>query len=545
MTKVLVMALVAAFLVTGARGQKSNPAPSCPRLAKLALPHAKITAAERIAPGTYAPMTTMTPWTAGDAALYKSLPAFCRIAVEAQPSADSDIKVEIWMPESDWNGKFQGRGNGGFAGEIDYHGLAMAVHQGYASAGTDTGHSAGGTDARWALNHPEKITDFGFRAIHEMTLTAKAVMNEFYSHHLQHSYFSSCSNGGRQALMEAQRFPADYDGIVAGAPANYWTHLLTSAVWDAQATTREPASYIPASKLPAIARAVNDACDAQDGVTDGVLNDPRKCHFEPVTLLCQSEDADTCLTPPQAEALKKLYAGAHDSGGARIFPGLLPGAEEGPGGWSLWITGQAPGGSLLFAFGGGFFANMVYAQPDWNYRAADIGQLAKAGDARLAKDLNATNADLTPFQARGGKLIVYHGWNDPAISALNTIDYFHAVQTAMGHDKVEQFARLYMVPGMQHCDGGPGADYFGQDGPSPVSTDAEHSVQLAVERWVEKSTAPSAIIASRYSGRRGGGSLQMTRPLCAYPQVASYKGQGDSNDAANFLCVAGQEPAAK
>jgi hypothetical protein len=546
MSKFFAMMMVVISASCAALGQqKPGAEPSCERLAKLALPNAKITAAERVAAGTYTPMTAVTPWTAGDAALFQSLPTFCRVAVEAQPSADSDIKIEVWLPVNDWNGKFQGRGNGGFAGEIDYHDLAMAVHEGYASAGTDTGHSASGTDARWALNHPEKITDFGYRAIHEMTLTAHAVIKEFYGNHLLHSYFSSCSNGGRQALMEAQRFPADYDGIVAGAPANYWTHLLTSAVWDAQATTGEGASYISASKLPAIARAVNEACDAQDGVIDGVLNDPRKCHFDPATILCKAEESDKCLTAPQVTALEKLYEGAHDSNGGGIFPGLLPGAEDGPGGWSLWITGQAPGKSLLFAFGGGFFADMVFENADWSYRAADVGELAKAGDAKLAKDLNATEVNLTPFRSRGGKLIIYHGWNDPAISALNTIDYYHSMESAMGRDTVDKFARLYMVPGMQHCSGGAGADYFGQEGPSPVAQDAGHSVQGAIEQWVEKGVAPAAIVATKYSGRRGGGEVQMTRPLCAYPRVAKYEGSGDTKDAANFGCVAGDATNAK
>ena len=234
----LAMGLVMALAAGSCFGQKgAAKAGACERLARLSLPDAKITLAQRLAAGSFTPMTPLAPWMASDAALYKVLPAFCRVAIEARPSADSDIKIEVWLPDSGWNGKFQGRGNGGFAGEIDYHALALAVHEGYATAGTDTGHAAGGTNASWALGHPEKITDFGYRAIHEMTQTAKTVIKAFYGNHLQHSYFASCSNGGRQALMEAQRFPADYDGIIAGAPANYWTHLLTSAVWNAQATT--------------------------------------------------------------------------------------------------------------------------------------------------------------------------------------------------------------------------------------------------------------------------------------------------------------------
>ena len=275
-------------------------------------------------------------------------------------------------PSQRWNGKFRGQGNGGFAGEIDYGALAGAVGQGYATAATDTGHEADSTDAKWALGHPEKIIDFAYRAIHEMTVVGEEAVKSFYGDKPQHNYFSSCSNGGRQALMESQRYPEDYDGIIAGAPANYWTHLLSGALWDAQATTEDPASYIPSSKIPTIAKAVNDSCDAIDGVTDGVLNDPRKCHFDPASLLCKANDSDSCLTQPQVTALKKLYEGAHDSKGHEIFPGFVPGGENGGNGWSLWITGSAPGKSLLFAFGDGYFADMVYDKPDWDYKKANL-----------------------------------------------------------------------------------------------------------------------------------------------------------------------------
>ena len=542
MSRVLVMGLAMIFVASSCFGQKgAATAESCERLTRVALPNAKITMAQRVATGSFTPTTPVTQWMGSDAALYKALPAFCRVAIESQPSADSDIKIEVWLPVSEWNGKFQGRGNGGFAGEIDYHALAVALHEGYATASTDTGHAASGTDARWALGHPEKITDFGYRAIHEMTQSAKMVIKSFYRNHLQHSYFASCSNGGRQALMEAQRFPADYDGIIAGAPANFWTHLLTSAVWDAQATTSEGASYIRSSKLPAIARAVNEACDGQDGVTDGILNDPRKCHFDPAAILCKTEDSEKCLTAPQVTALKKLYDGAQDSHGGRIFPGLLPGAEEGPGGWSLWITGPAPGKSLLFAFANGFYGDMVYEKADWSYQDADLGEAVKVADAKMAKTLNATEANLGAFKTRGGKLILYHGWDDPAIAPVNSINYYHSVISAMGRDNADSFVRLYMAPGVQHCGGGPGPDSFGEDGPSPMAKDVHHSAQLAIEQWVEGGAAPSEIIATKYAERGPSADVQMTRPLCPYPQIAKYQGTGDSNDAANFACVAGDE----
>jgi len=511
------------------------PPQSCEQLAQLALPHTQITSAETVAAGAFTPPAGLPPWMAGDPSFFKRLAAFCRVTATAKPSHDSNIKIEVWMPSTGWNGKFRGQGNGGFAGQIDFRVLGLAVEQGYASAATDTGHAAEGTDATWALGHPEKIVDFAYRAIHEMTLIGKATVKAFYGDAPQRAYFSNCSNGGRQALMEAQRYPEDYDGILAGAPANYWTHLLAGALYDAQTTTLDPASYIPASKIPAIAKAVNDSCDAKDGVTDGVLNDPRQCHFDPASLLCKAADSDACLTQPQVTALKNLYAGAHDSNGKEIFPGFLPGSEEGGGGWPLWITGTAPGKSLLFAFGGGFFSDMVYGKADWDYKKTNLDKAVAAADKKFAGVLNATDTNLKPFESHGGKLIIYHGWNDAAISALNSINYYENVQNKMGKQEADSFLRLFMVPGMQHCGGGPGPDVFGQLGFSS-SNDPEHNMYLALEQWVEKGAAPTTVIATKQPGE--GSSVKVTRPLCAYPQVAKYKGSGDTNDAANFVCAA-------
>src|SRR5436309_2712671 len=510
--------------------------PTCESLAPLTLAKGKVMSAETVAAGAFTPPANLAPWLGGDPSAYKKLPAFCRVLAVARPSADSEIKIEVWMPASGWNGRFRGQGNGGFAGEIDYGSLAAAVGDGYASAGTDTGHSASGIDARWALGHPEKVIDFGYRAIHEMTQTAKAMILAFYGKSPQHSYFGGCSNGGRQALMEAQRFPEDYDGILAGAPANFFTHLLTKALADAQATTLDPASYIPSSKLPAIARAVNAACDAQDGVTDGILNDPRQCHFDRGTMLCKEGESGKCLTAGQVTTLKKLYEGPDDAKGRKIFPGYVPGAEEGPGGWETWITGPAPGKSLLFAFSGGYFSNFVYGKADWNYKDASVNEAMKAADEKTAKMLNATDPNLKAFKARGGKLILYHGWNDAAISALNTINYYNDVVRKMGARKSEAFARLYMMPGMQHCSGGPGTDSFGQG--VADARDAQHNVETALEQWVEKAIAPNVIVATKYQGRGASTGVKMTRPLCPYPKIAKYKGTGDTNDAGNFVCTA-------
>jgi hypothetical protein len=509
---------------------------TCEQLAQLALPNTKITTAQTVAAGAFAPPPSMAPWMAGDPNFYKELPSFCRVTATSKPTPDSDIKIEVWLPSTGWNGKFRGQGNGGFAGEIDYRMLGLAVSQGYASAATDTGHAAEGGDATWALGHPEKIIDFAYRAIHEMTTVGKATAKAFYGDSAQHSYFASCSNGGRQALMEAQRYPEDYDGILAGAPANYWTHLLSAALWNAQASTSDPASYIPASKIPTIAKAVNEACDAKDGVTDGVLNDPRQCHFDPAALLCKAADSDACLTQSQITALKKLYQGPRDAKGQQIFPGYEPGGEQGGGGWSLWITGPAPGKALLFVFGGGFFSDMVYEKPDWDYKKANLDESVAAADKKFAAVLNATETNLKPFESRGGKLIIYHGWNDSGISPLNSINYYESVESKMGKQDADSFVRLFMVPGMQHCGGGPGPDVFGAAGFSSPN-DAQHNMYLALEQWVEKGAAPSTVIATKEANSGSAGGVKVTRPLCQYPQVAKYKGSGDTNDTANFGCA--------
>ncbi|MGE5204323.1 MAG: tannase/feruloyl esterase family alpha/beta hydrolase [Chlamydiota bacterium] len=539
MSRILAAIVIAAALSCAALGQKAPAATACERLGKLALSKVQITSAQMVAAGAFNPPAHLSPWLQGKPALYKSLGPFCRVTAVAKPSADSDIKIEVWLPATGWNGKFQGQGNGGFAGEIDYHLMGIAIREGYATAATDTGHAASGIDASWALGHPEKIIDFGHRAIHEMTEAGKATTQAYYGRVPQHSYFASCSNGGRQALMEAQRFPADYDGIIAGAPANYWTHLLSSALWDAQATTLDAASYIPSSKLPAIASAADAACDAQDGVRDGILNDPRQCRFDPGSLACKNGDSEKCLTAAQVTTLKKLYEGAHDAHGREVFPGFLPGAELGDGGWGLWITGSAPSKALLFAFGNGYFSNMVYDKASWDYKTANFDQAVKAADRKTARILNATDPNLKVFQERGGKLILYHGWNDPAISPLNTINYYQQVVKTMGQQSVNSFVRLYMVPGMQHCFGGLGTDSFGEPG-TTVPKDPEHDLQLALEEWVEKGTAPGPIIATKHiNDDDPAKGVKMTRPLCPYPQAAKYKGNGDPNQAGSFECAAG------
>ncbi len=505
----------------------------CESLAALKLPDTTITLVQTVAAGTFVPPPGPP---AGSSLLdSKSLPAFCRVAATVKPTKDSDIRVEVWMPVNGWSGRLRSVGNPGFAGTIYYGAMSPKLQLGDATASTDTGHKGTARDASWALGHPEKVRDFGYRAIHEMTQLAGAIIRAFYGTDPRYSYFEGCSDGGRQALMEAQRYPKDYDGILAGAPANFWTHAV---IWaHALAPALDHGGYIPSAKIAAIARAVNAACDARDGVTDGILNDPRACHFDPATLLCKKGDSSQCLTPPQVSVLKALYAGPHDAKGRALYPGFLPGAEEGPSGWDLGIIGPEPGKSAGFAYARGILADMVYENPDWDFKDTPVDEAVATADAKMAGILNATDPNLSAFKARTGKLILYQGWNDPILPALNIVNYYGSVQRRLGAGEAATFTRLYMVPGMQHCFGGPGPNNFGQ--PSNESTERTNSgsdIELALHGWVEKGIAPSSIIATKYMDDDPKKSVKMTRPLCPYPKVATWTGKGSTDNAANFVC---------
>ncbi len=507
----------------------SGHAADCAALGRIKRSNTSITTAESVAAGAFTPPAGRR---------IEKLPAFCRIAGSIHPSGDSDIRFEVWLPVSGWNGKFLGVGNGGFAGSINYFALADNVKRGYATAATDTGHEGGAEDGVWAYMHPEKIVDFGYRGLHLTTESAKALIAAFYSRAAQRSYFDSCSDGGREALMEAQRFPNDFDGILAGAPANFWTHLLTNGLAMMQFMYgKDPAGYIPSTKLPAIQSAALAACDAQDGIKDGIIGNPLRCHFDPSVLLCNGRDSSACLTAPQVATLKKLYSGSTDSRGKEIFPGYMPGAEDGPTGWALWITGSAPGKASGPTFAENYFRYMVFSDPAWNPLSANIDLAEAAADEKTGAILNSTDPDLSKFKNRGGKLILYHGWNDPAIPPLNTIDYYNSVIAKMGAGEVTSFVRLYMVPGMQHCLGGPGPSWFGQTG-HPTAKGNPYGVFSSLEEWVEKGTAPGEAIATKYVDDNPSKGVQMSRPLCPYPQIAKYKGSGDTNEAANFTCAA-------
>jgi hypothetical protein len=519
----LVLLTLAAFVAAPAYAQSS-----CENLTSLTLTNTTITSATSVAAGSYKP-----PTGPGQQAPTRDLPAFCRVVGVAKPTSDSEIGIEVWLPASGWNGKFEQVGNGGFAGRIPVASMVEPLLRGYATAGTDDGHHA--TDASWALGHPEKIADFGYRAVHETSVQAKAIVRAFYGKDAAPAYFVGCSDGGREALMEAQRFPEDFSGIVAGAPANYWTHLLATAIWDEQALFSDPASYIPPQKLPALQNAAIAACDALDGVKDGLIENPRRCHFDPVVVQCKGADGPDCLTAPQVDAARKIYGGSKNSRtGAQIVPGFSPGTEAVPANWPLWITAAGPDKLATQSFfGNSFFQNMVFDNPKWDFRTLNFDSDVKLTDDKLASVLNSDNPNLRPFKARGGKLIQYHGWGDAAIPPQGSIDYYETVRKGMGN--TEGFYRLFLVPGMSHCGGGLGANVFG-NGLVPPHADPDHDVVLALDRWVEHGVAPDRIVATGYTDGNPAKGVAMTRPLCPYPKEAHYKGTGDTNDAANFVC---------
>ena len=466
------------------------------------------------------------------------LPAMCRVQGVLRPTTDSNIVFEVWLPADGWNGRFLGVGNGGFAGSIGYANLVSAVQGGYAAAATDTGHGPGLTDASWAVGHPEKVIDFGWRAVHLTAVAGKTLAAAYYGTPPSRSYFNSCSNGGRQGLMEAQRFPEDYDGIIAGAPAYRWTGLFTNFVWNAQALAK-PGAAIPAAKTAAIAKAVLEQCDAHDGVMDGLVSEPRQCQVDVRKLQCADKESAECLTPPQIAALQAIYQGARTSKGKQIYFGFPPGGETAPGsaGWDAWIFGAAPGASIQNAFGSSFVKQIVGAPAAWTPADFDFDRDFAPLEAKTAATFNATSPDLSRFAARGGKLILYHGWSDAAIPAPGTIDYHDNVVRRMGAKRAGQFVRLFVVPGMHHCAGGSGPSDFGQNGvPMPADT-ATSSVMVALQEWVEQGKAPEQLIARRQLPP-GAPVDQPVRTglICAYPKRAALKQGADSLRAESYSC---------
>lgn len=515
-------------------------ASSCQQLQALALPQVTIDSAESVAAGSFIDqnMDWLPP---------AQLPAHCRVRGTIRPSADSDIKFEVWMPASGWNGKLQGIGNGGYAGKINRGGgLVQAVQRGYAGVSTDTGHTGEDAETTWAKGHPEKVIDYAHRAVHLMTVNAKSIVKAYYGAAPKRSYFAACSNGGRQALMSAQRYPDDYDGIIAGAPANDWTGLMFGFIWNTQAQLASPAGFIPASKSAAVQQAVLAQCDRLDGVPDGVIGAPRSCNFDPRRLLCKGQDSDACLTAPQIDTLQRIYRGPHTSKGLRLFSGFTPGVEVGvlPGsGWDGWVFGDEAGNAIQAHFALNTMRNVFGKGDDWNFGSFDFDREPPALVEKYAPILSATDPDLSRFVDRGGKLILFHGWADAAIPPLNTVKYYESAVATMGAKKSDSSLRLFMVPGLQHCFPGVGAWNIGGLSAAAQPADPATDLSAALERWVEQGVAPQSVralepkdpLAGLFDARRG--EVVTSALVCAWPKRAKWNGSGRTSDAANYACV--------
>jgi feruloyl esterase len=510
-------AATAAVLLAGCNQQASPDRQSaasaaaprqCADLASLSLPNTTITLAEPVAAGAFqAPAAGLPPGM--PPVDYSGLPAFCRVAGTVAPAPTSEIRFEVWLPAENWNGKFLGTGNGGAAGAVFQFAMAEPLARGYAVANTDTGHQGDIGDMSFASSQPEKLTDFNYRAVHEMTVAAKAIVAARYGNAAERSYWNGCSTGGRQGLKEVQRFPEDYDGVIAGAPASNTPGLMAFSILVQQEMT-DPNGALPA-KLGAIKEAAIAACDAQDGVTDRVIGDPLACEFDPGAMQCAAGAAatDMCLTADEVTSVRRIYGGVVNSRtGEQVFPGTEPGGEPA---WGAY-------GSAQFSIGTSHFRHVVANDPNWDPFTfdfdADVARTAQGASGEGA----AMDSDISAFVGRGGKLLIYHGWTDGLIAPLNTVNYYNSVVETIGADSADDSVRLFMLPGVDHCQGGEGAfmvDYL-----------------AALENWVENDEAPWRLPAGKPPGA---GSF--TRRACAYPTVPQYSGTGDVTDGANWWCA--------
>jgi feruloyl esterase len=489
--------LFAAFLVACAPAADAAP---CDDIAALKLPNGSVTTAVAVPAGAFPP-----PAGRGGAPAatnpYQRLAEFCRVAATLKPTPQSDIKMEVWLPSSGWNGKLQVVGNGAFAGTISYPAMANAVAAGYAAASTDTGHTGPSANT---FAHEEIVVDFAHRAIHETTAAAKQAVRAFYGDAPRFSYFNGCSTGGRQALTAAQRYPNDFDGIVAGAPAIYGSKQVFGQIWTYQATA-DATSALPRPALELLHAKVLESCDRLDGAADGVLEQPTACRFDPVVLTCHTNSAPgSCLTPDQVRAVTKIYNGPkHARTGASLFPGLERGSELG---WSPQPVGYAVD----------LFKYRVFMDSNWDPKALNFDSHVSLADTPAVRLLDANDPDMSAFTRRGGKLLMYQGWAEPGIPPAYLTRYYGEVlaKTANAADAV----KLFMVPGMGHCGGGNGASTF--------------DMVAALDQWITTQQPPASIPASRVRE----GQTDRTRPLCPYPQFAVYEGKGRVEEAASFAC---------
>jgi feruloyl esterase len=513
-----VAGLWALLLNTTAFGQAAAPVVSCESLAKLTLPDTTITMAQSLGAGEFKapergrPRETVRsadgkPFVGAPRTDAKPVPAFCRVAATLKPSNDSNIKIEVWLPLSGWNGKFWGEGNGGTAGEISYQGLVDAVQRGYAAASTDTGHDSSKpeeTEMHFALGHPEKVIDYGHRAIHLMTVEGKEFVKTFYGVAPKHSYFFGYSLGGYQSITEARRYPEDYDGISSGKPIPSLVLFNAEQLWPAWLISKNPAKFIPESKYVMIHEAVMKQCDALDGVKDGQITEPDKCSFDPQVLLCKGEDGPDCLTAPQVELMKETYQGPVNPRTKKsIFPGPALGGELAQ---FFWFANFEPRQNMLETY-----KYVVFQDPNWDWKTLDFDKDIDFALQRTSKDM-LTDANLKEFVDRGGKIMMYIPWVDYH-NGTQVAGYYEDVVKTVGADKARNSVRLFQVP----CIGGASCEAWDKVG--------------TLEKWVESGKAPEQVLQS-YSVD----GKTRTRPVCAYPKVPQYKGTGDTDSAENFVC---------
>ena len=495
------LASLAAFALPPA----AHAAPNCAATLHIALPNAHITAASAVQPNDSLRALGQKP--------------HCRV----EATVDEETHLVALLPD-DWNGRFLMGGAGGYVGIVQNQ-FESTVHDGYATAGTDAGHTATGITAEWALHNERRIADYGHRAVHRSAEVTRAIIVAYYGRPPERSYFIGCSNGGREAMMEAQRYPADFDGIVAIAPAFNFHDIMAAFVHNVQAqypTGNLGAPVVTPAVLRLLAAKVTEKCDAIDGVRDGVLENPDACPFKLASLPACANDVttDDCVTSAQRAALTAFTTPL--TAGTLHYPGWPFGDEADPEGWGMWITGpvasmvqMAAAPTLQSVFATQFFKYFVYGDSAWRYVDYDLARAGRDG-AEVGAVVSATNTDLSAFRARGGKLLLAHGWSDPALSARSTIEYFRAVQRRT--PQASSFTRLFLMPGVLHCGGGNGCDDVDYAG--------------IIRRWVEQGEAPSRIIARKLRGTQ----VVRTHPLCAYPMTAGYNGTGSTDDAAAFTC---------
>jgi feruloyl esterase len=524
----------------------------CAALKQIKLPHVEILIATPVS-GTFREdmVVERAPRT------FTRLKAFCRVRGISRPVAGSSIGFELWLPTDGWSGRLHMIGNGAYVSNISYKQMIARLDDGDVAVATDTGHS--GSSLKFGWKHPELIADFSYRAVHESLVAAKAITTAFYRKPARWSYFSGCSTGGYQGLAEAQRYPRDFDGIIAGAPGNNRTGLTLAFLWNYLANHRPNDDSTPIlsnADLGLINRAVVAKCDALDGVSDGVVADPRQCGFKVASLHCRPSDtAGSCLSAEQIVAANKIYDGPKDARtGKAIYPGypfgsegVLSGTDDPHPGWSGYWSESAnphePSRADLFRY-------WVFDNPNWNWWTFNWGSDVDAVQQKLGAVFNANNPDLSPFARGGGKLLMFIGWQDPVGTPYEAINYYRAVEarapgTAASREAATQaFARLYMVPGMDHCAGGPGATNVStatRDSVPPVR-DAAHDMTLAIEAWVEDGRAPQELIATRYAATADDRTppaqrpIAFQRPLCVWPKQPVYRG-GDTKLATSFVCT--------